>query len=86
MEMEQSDSQALTVELDINLTVNELVSFKNFTKSSPFMAGVSSRTGTAEGQTVIVVGFLRIVVGSHFVDPQHHLIPLPILHTKKNPK
>jgi hypothetical protein len=50
------------------------------------MARISCYARTAEWQTVVVVGFLWIVVGPHFVDPQHHLIPLTILHSRKREK
>jgi hypothetical protein len=68
-----------TFELDLNLAVDEFIPFENFTESSPFVSSLCTSAPTAERQTIVVVGFLRIVVGPHLVYPQHHLVSFSIL-------
>ena len=75
----------LTIELDQNVAVNKFIPFQNFAKSSPFMTGVPT-TRVAEWQAVVVIGLLRIVVGPHFVYPQHYLVAFLILLTTANKK
>ncbi len=74
----------LTLKLDFNLAVNELISLQNFTKSSPFVMSICFPR-FAVRQAVVVVGFLGVIVRSHFVHPKHDWIPYCILHRKKNP-
>ncbi len=72
----------LTLKLDFNLAVNELISLQNFTKSSPFVMSICFPR-FAVRQAVVVVGFLGVIVRSHFVHPKHDWIPYCILHQKK---
>ncbi len=73
----------LTLKLDFNLAVNELISLQNFTKSSPFVMSICFPR-FAVRQAVVVVGFLGVIVRSHFVHPKHNWITYCILHQKKN--
>lgn len=73
----------LTLKLDFNLAVNELISLQNFTESSPFVMSICFPR-FAVRQAIVVVGFLGVIVRSHFVHPKHYWIPYCILHQKKN--
>lgn len=58
----------LTFEFDVYLTVDELIALQDFTEATPFPRWLSL-VRLAEGQVVVVVCFLRVVVGPDLVDP-----------------
>ena len=58
----------LTLEFDVYLTVDELIALQNFAEAAPFPRCLSL-VRLAEGQIVVVVCFLRVIVGPDLVDP-----------------
>ena len=56
----------------------EVVPFEHFTKIVPAVLQLSHWLGRAEGQRVVHVGLLRVVVGPHFVDPEMYRLCLGV--------
>lgn len=71
-----------TLKLYLNLTIDELISSKDLTKTSPFMSSIAR--STTKGKAVIVIGFLGIIVGTNLIHPEDYSIIGPILKKKEN--
>ena len=68
----------LTVELDVEVRVCQSVSLQNLSQSHAFMFYFLRLT---DGQSVEVVRFIWVVVGTHFVHEQIDFVPrLVVLH------
>lgn len=74
----------LTSEFHVQLGVDEFVSLQYHPEASPFVHCLVCLLWLAEGQIVVVVCLLRVIVWAHFVHPQPHRLPNIILfpHTR----
>lgn len=71
---------SLTPKLYVNLAIYEFIATKNLAKSSPLMHVIFCCM--AEGEAVVVVRLLRVVVRTDLVHPERHrLISLVLQET-----
>jgi hypothetical protein len=62
-------NQALTPESDVDLAVDELVTPQDLAQTAPTVLRLGVGVGLTEGEGVIVVRLLRVVVRPHLVHP-----------------
>lgn len=70
-----------TSELYLNLTIDKLISSKDLPEAAPFVSSITR--SMAKRKAVIVIGFLRIIVGANLIHPEGHPIIWLILKGKK---
>ena len=62
------EGRLLTLEFDVYLAVDKLIALQDFPQATPFPCWLSL-VRLAEGQVVVIVRLLGVVVGPYFVDP-----------------
>ncbi len=67
-----------TFEVNVEPTEFQLDTLQSFPERFMVVADGFLRSG-AEGQTEVLVRFLSVVVRTHRVHPQHHLLPILVL-------
>ena len=72
----------LTFELDFKLTVYQLIALQHLSKPTPFVLGLASLGWGAERQVIVIIRFLWIIVGAHFIHPQPDGLSVFILHAR----